>query len=292
MRFGGPESLDNWTLADWCDQCHRKGGLVVWAENNRTLIDTSGLFGEALADAFLGKVDALETDFNEVGSEDRWWDDLLSCGLHIPLVGASGKDSNGQAVGAVRTFARLNPGEALTYKNWIESVRAGRTYVSNGPLLSRVVEGKDPGALVDLASAKQTVQIRAEARSWRPLKHLRVLLNGNSVATARAEGSPSTAVLEMELPVTTSGWIRADCEGARDPFEGRVEQAITSPVYVHVRGRPPIPRPPTVRRIDNRLSAMLEWVDTKARFENDQQRDRLAGIFLAAKEELARRGKQ
>src|SRR5207247_343650 len=31
LRFGGSAGLDDWTLADWCDQCHRKGGLVTWA---------------------------------------------------------------------------------------------------------------------------------------------------------------------------------------------------------------------------------------------------------------------
>src|SRR5262249_37188866 len=30
LRFGGLEQgVENWTLADWCDQCHRKGGLVI-----------------------------------------------------------------------------------------------------------------------------------------------------------------------------------------------------------------------------------------------------------------------
>jgi hypothetical protein len=29
LTFGGPGGFDNWTLMDWCDQCHRKGGLVL-----------------------------------------------------------------------------------------------------------------------------------------------------------------------------------------------------------------------------------------------------------------------
>jgi hypothetical protein len=29
LRFGWPLSRENWTLRDWCDQCHRKGGLVI-----------------------------------------------------------------------------------------------------------------------------------------------------------------------------------------------------------------------------------------------------------------------
>ena len=43
LRFGPPD-FDNWTLADWCDQCHRKQGLVVWTASQATA-------AEALANA-------------------------------------------------------------------------------------------------------------------------------------------------------------------------------------------------------------------------------------------------
>jgi hypothetical protein len=291
LGFGGPESSDDWTLADWCDQCHRKGGLVVWAENDATRLKTGGLWGEPLADLLLGKIDALETDFNEVSSEDQWWDGLLSCGLRLPLVGASGKESNREAVGAVRTFARLLPGEPLTYKNWIEAVRAGRTYVSNGPLLSLTVDGRDPGAVIDVPSPDKTVHVRAESRCGLPLSRLRVLLNGKAVASARADGSPSTATVELDLPVSKPGWIRAVSEGPREPLEGRLIMAISSPVYVHVNGQSPRPDKRTANRFDSRLDSTLEWVRTHGRFESEHQRDRLAGIFLAAREELERRAK-
>jgi hypothetical protein len=289
LHRDGLESADDWTLGDWCDQCHRKEGLVVWAEHDRTRQSTGGLWGEPLADLFLGKIDALETDFDEVGSEDRWWDGLLSCGIRLPLVGASVKDSNRKAVGAVRTYARLRPGEQLTYKSWIEAVRAGRSYVTNGPLLSFTVEDQDPGTLIDLPSTDNTLHIRAECRSWLPLNKLHVLLNGESVAVARASGSPSVASVELELSTRTSGWIRVLCEGPRDPIEGRMVQAFSSPVFVQVHGHPCQPKRSTVRQIEERLDAMLEWVHTKGRLGNDKQGDRLAGIFIAAKEELARR---
>src|SRR5262249_10512673 len=41
---------DDWTLADWCDQCHRKGGLVISQGNS------------AFAELILGKVDAYEPE--------------------------------------------------------------------------------------------------------------------------------------------------------------------------------------------------------------------------------------
>jgi hypothetical protein len=32
LRFGRPDHEDDWSLIDWCDQCHRKRGLVVWPD--------------------------------------------------------------------------------------------------------------------------------------------------------------------------------------------------------------------------------------------------------------------
>ena len=84
IRFGrsrsGEPAPDNWSLADWCDQCHRKRGLVVgmnvawWEKSNG---------GEGLADAILGKIDAVGLGELYVASS-QWWYTLLSLGLQAP----------------------------------------------------------------------------------------------------------------------------------------------------------------------------------------------------------------
>ena len=48
---------------------------------------------------------------------------------------ASGKASNQELLGRPRTYARLPAGTAWSYASWIEAVRAGRTFVTLGPLL-------------------------------------------------------------------------------------------------------------------------------------------------------------
>jgi hypothetical protein len=60
LSFGGPAGAEDWALADWCDQCHRKGGLVVWTRTWHEARDFA--FGEPLADLILGKVDAFGID--------------------------------------------------------------------------------------------------------------------------------------------------------------------------------------------------------------------------------------
>jgi hypothetical protein len=284
---------DEWLLADWCDQCHRKGGLVIM---NDLLGPGNG--GEALADLLLGKVDAIEAEwfewrFEVSDWEDHrgpaldWWYKLLNCGSRVPLVGASGKVSNCEAAGALRTYARLAPRQDLTYGNWVEAVRAGRVFATTGPLLSLTVNGQDPGAVVALPSAEPLVHVRAEARSATPFDLLEVVANGAVIAQAEAEGSTAAAVIDFTWRAPASGWVAARCFRRPAPPSRQFSQiAHTSAVYLTVDGRPM----PVVRKdLDSLLRCLdeeLEAVAEDARLFED------AESFYAARAEILRRAKQ
>jgi hypothetical protein len=295
LTFGGPDGLDDWSLADWCDQCHRKGGLVVG--NNFFGHYEGHPHGELLADVILGKVDALQIgDFEnpradtEYGQESvlKDWYGLLQCGFRVPLVGGSGKCDNLDVLGSTRTYARLQPGQEFSYKNWIEAVRAGRTFVTDGPLLSFTVDDLDPGAAVRLRAGGGKVRVRAAARSALPFDRLDVVFSGEVVASAAPGGSPAEATLEAEVPVARSGWLLVRCWG---PYDDTMEQwvaAQSSPVYVEVEEHPVRPDPAIVARFSGHLDKMLAWVEREARCD-DKQREHLAGIFRDAREILARR---
>jgi hypothetical protein len=286
LTFGGPDSLDNWSLAAWCDQCHRKGGLVVWTGAWRD--DTGFTSGEALADLILGKVDALEiqpTARPPFDLLDDWYG-LLNCGYRVPLVGGSGKNSNSIVLGSMRTYARLNPDEEFTYKGWIEAIRAGRTFVTSRPLLSFTVNGQDPGATIALPANASTVRIRAEARSVIPLGQLELVADGVVLKSATASGSPSSALIEMELPIASSGWLAARCtngSGTQPVF------AHTSPIYLTVDGRLRQPDAVAAAKLHNHLDKMTTWIESEGRFENDKQRRDLLAIFESARAKLPNR---
>jgi hypothetical protein len=292
LTFGGPDGLDDWTLADWCDQCHRKGGLVVWTRTWHESRDFP--LGEPLADLVLGKVDAFEIDFYEDSPFDVLpdWYDLLACGLRVPLAGGSGKDGNGVALGAMRTYARLRPEEPFAYAAWIEAVRAGRTFATNGPLLSFTVEGRDPGAVIEADGPEKPLRVRAEGRSVVPFERLEVVSNGEVIAEAPASGSPCAAVIEAEVPAGSGGWVAARCRGSLQlphrPAPQRVF-AHSSPVYVTVAGRPVTADRKAVSRLVGHLDRMLEWVAREARCPTEKHREALAAVFRAARQELLSR---
>lgn len=255
LHFGGPDGSDDWTLADWCDQCHRKKGLVVWTRASHGL-------GEALADLVLGKIDAFEiTSHHDLETYYA----LLNAGLRVPLVGASGKDSNAIALGALRTYARLEPEQPLTYTNWIEAVRAGRTYVTSGPLLS-----------VDVAS----LTVRVEARSAEPIERIEFVHNGMVIAHRAGSASDECVSLEREISSSLAGWLAVRCFDAKGSF------AHTSPVWLATSS----PDANAVRTLIHDLQATRIWAETMARCSTSLKRENLVAIFRSALARLRERG--
>lgn len=282
LSFGGVNGRDDWTLADWCDQCHRKNGLVVWTrtwhEGNPDF-----RFGEPLADLILGQVDAFEIEFYEDSPFDVLsdWYTLLGAGLRVPLVGSSGKDCNALALGAMRTYARIQPLEVFGYRAWIEAVRAGRTFATNGPLLSFTVNGFDPGATVDLPAGTQTVRVHATARSVVPFDRVEVIVNGTVAATA-------PAAVDADVLVPDGGWVAVRCLGTRllphRPAPQRVF-AHTSPVHVTREGRSRPRDTQAVARLAGELERLQQWAEQQARC-TDRQREHLVEIFRSARQRL------
>jgi hypothetical protein len=288
LRSGAP-GPDDWSVADWCDQCHRKRGLVVWPDLPRLRPEAPQ--GEALAALLLGKVDAFEVSgFPDVEPETLAdWYRLLDCGYRVPLVGGSGKDSNTVALGAVRTYARLEPESEFGYGPWVEAVRGGRTFVTNGPLLTLTVEDRDPGAVVALPAGGRLVRVRAEVRSATPVDQLEILYNGRLVAAKEASGNRQAALLEFETNAAESGWLAARCWSRERLADGQAVFAHTSPVYLLVDGRPPRPTPDAAVPLLAILEQARDWITRDARCPTEHQRDHLLGVVEEARRDLTRR---
>lgn len=283
LTFGQPDGPDNWTLADWCDQCHRKGGLVVWSG-----IGYHGLVshGEQLADLILDKVDAVELPLLTESSLREYYS-LLDCNLRPTLVTGSGKAAFANPIGMTRAYARLKSGEEFNYKNWIEAVRAGRTFVTAAPLLELTVNAEESGASVAVA-ASEKVRIHALARSIHPFERLEIVVNGVAVAGVEAAGSPYAAAIDGELEIAASGWLAARCWGKAAEAADKASccTAHTNPVFLEVADRPHTADPINLAYLTDHLNRMQNWAEHGARYENDKQRQTLIGIFEAARTRL------
>ncbi len=260
-----PLTLDanDWTLADWCGQCHRKKGLVVWTDPQHQTAEF--VYGEPLADLIVGNIDAFELTFFEDSPFDALADyyKLLDAGLVVPLVGASAKDCNGVALGLMRTYAHVPPDQEFTYSRWIDAVRAGRTFVSNGPLLHFTIDRNVPSLTHDIPAGEINVEIYAEAKSLTPVEHLELLWNGNVVERVQpALASPYHAEIRRSFSPKASGWLAVRCVGQAllpsRPAPQRVF-AHSSPVAIHKVDKPGWSKPEAVRSLLGELANLSKW---------------------------------
>jgi hypothetical protein len=180
------------------------------------------------------------------------------------------------------------PGETPGLGPWIDAVRAGRTFVTNGPLLSLVVEGEGPGGVI-AAPVGKALRIRASARSAVPFDQLEVLAGGTVVAAKTASGNRQAGVVETELPVAASTWVAARCWSRERRADGQCTYAHTSPVHVEVDGQRPRPDTEAVGPLVEILEQTRDWVARAARCPSEHHREHLAGIVEAARQELLRR---
>jgi hypothetical protein len=222
------------TLAYWADRCHAQGGTVVLPH-----LPTPN--GEPAALSATGRVDAVEM-LRHLKFEHLEYYRYLNCGYRLPLVGGTDKMTSDVPVGLYRTYAYLPPDQEFTYDNWCAAVRAGRTFLSGGPLISLRVEGREVGDTLTL-SGPGTVEVEAEAESIFPIHTLEVVQQGRVVAATAEDSGTRRLRLRAKVRVEGHTWLAARCGGPgytsvphRDGW-GRGVFAHTSPVYVACGGQ-------------------------------------------------------
>jgi hypothetical protein len=264
LSFGFIDESDDWSICDWCDQAHRKTGLVTWVDPSGKDGEVFG--GESLIAALLGKIDAVEISEHSPRFLSGYYS-LLNSGLRLPLVGASGKTSNRTPIGSLRTWTPRND-EALA--GWIEAIRRGETVVSSGLPVRFTVADQPPGGVVRWANSDQPIPMRidSEIASDVPLK---LIVNGK----VRPEIDPRSG--EILLP--EGGWLAVRAVGENTFLH-------SSPVYVEVANQPRFALPEAINGLLTRLEAVRLWIETVGRFELEKSKAHLLTLLQRAEAKL------
>src|SRR5262245_35479105 len=104
---------------------------------------------------------------------------LLNCGFRLPL--SSGTDW--WIYDHNRVYVKVEG--SFSYDTWIAGLRAGRSFVTNGPLIDFTVDGQGPGAMLERAQPGM-VRVRARVLSRLPFDKIEVVQNGEVVAEQSA----------------------------------------------------------------------------------------------------------
>ena len=247
----------------------------------------SGVPYELPIDVALGKVDYLEV----MGYSDHLitsgvWYRLLNCGFRIPAAAGTDAFPNFAQLrgppGLVRVYAKSG---TLDHAKWLQALKAGRTFVTNAPIITFTLDGHEPGDDIRLAFGRRQLRARVTLRSPVAVEHVEII--GNGAVVARLRPTRDTTV---RIVVDRPGWFlaRAYSDAPRLPVLDLYPFASTSPVYVSMGNAP--------RACGADAEYFLKWIDlVSQRVRNDAnwntsaERDRALAAMSRAHEEFIRR---
>jgi hypothetical protein len=140
----------------------------------------------------------------------------LNCGFRIPPIAGSASGVLPNPVGYNRAYVHCDG--ALTWEKWWAGLRAGRVFVTNGPLLRVTANGQLPGAVFK-ADGELRVKIEGRLDSRDPIAAIELVRNGVI--------EPIT--LPAEITIREGGWFLVR---ARADVPHTYRFACTGPWYV------------------------------------------------------------
>jgi Tol biopolymer transport system component len=240
------------------DLAHQQHALVGYAHPFDIEVDPARdptlTHGEPLdealelpVDAALGKADYIEVlGFSDHRTTASVWYRLLNCGFRLPAGAGSDTMANYASlrgpVGLTRVYARV-PRNTTDTAVWLDALKQGRTFATNGPLLGFTLGGKDIGEELDLPAGENKVEFTAWLRSFVPVDHFEVVCNGNVVRDLKLNGDRQSPDENGTISISQTGWcvLRASSDKPEHPVLDDYVYASTSPIYIRVAGSAPKP---------------------------------------------------
>jgi hypothetical protein len=204
------------------------------------------------------------------------WYELLDLGVRLaPTAGTDFPCGPWSIPGRERFYTRLDG--PLDRERWLEGVRRGRTFVTNGPLLELTVGGADIGDTLRLdgpGPVRVIATVRTDTGRDR-VTRVELIRNGVPVASQTPSRSRGLIRLDESIEVDGAAWFALRVAGEkvgeaplqpmgvpgwlidlgekiasgasiaeREAFAAahatRVSAAHTAPIYVSVAGQPPL----------------------------------------------------
>lgn len=208
----------------------------------------------------------------------RWSETIyhhaLQCGLRLAPSAGSASGVLPNPLGYNRVYVYC--GSQLTYEAWWENLRAGRVFVTNGPLLIPTVDDKLPGH-VFRSDAAEPLSLEIGLTLWTRDKvdYLEVIKNGQVEHEVRLDQLSRSGGRLPPLLFHESGWFLIRAVTNR-PETYRF--ASTGPYYVEIGAK---------RRISRRsVHFFLDWIDERVKqldLEEHPGRDAQRDEYLTAR---------
>ena len=267
------------------DAVHKQGGLSGFAHGGG-----NGLW----LDLPFGRIDFIEMQMLYASSKQ--WFDALNLGYKLTPAAGSDYPHMDDLVGGSRMYVQTGKDESP--QAWFDGVRAGKVFVTNGPMLSLSINGKGIGSEMDLA-AGDTLAIEASALlnpDINKLAKLELIHQGKVIAEATATDGQQALKLTREIKADKGGWFVVRAQGSSNvahPKWGAIQgiTAYSAPIYVRVNGQgwcEPKAVADIVKRIKRDIQVMMGPIEEKNK-SLDFPEENIQNIWSKNKDEVSDR---
>lgn len=215
------------------------------------------LMNELPVDIALGKVDYYELiGFSDHKASEHVWYKLLNCGFKIPAAAGTDAMANYASlrgpVGLNRVYVKAEG--AMDAQKFEANLKAGKSFVTNGPIVGLHVANVNLGETIDINQNGQSLSYNAFLRSNVPVDHFEIIWNGEVIAVHQLKEPTKTIDWNGTIKVKGSGWLllRAWSDQAHPDLPDLYPYASTNPIYV--RAQTPNPK----QKVD--AEYFLKWV--------------------------------
>ena len=202
------------------------------------------------------------------------WYDLLNFGFRITPTAGTDYSCGNVFPGAERFFTRVEG--PFTHKNWSEGVRAGRTFVTTGPLLEFSVNGQDIGSeLVLPKEGDVTIKgvVHFNTLDYGSIVELELVENGEVIRKFPRLDDSGEISFEIQHQMQDTSWLALRTNGrfynARPHSSwGPYQTAHSAPIYVTLENKPTIADHTRTRVIAKKWLASLDSFEVRLSKEN------------------------
>lgn len=217
------------------------------------------------------------------------WYALLNCGFRLSPTAGTASGVHPVPLGFSRVY--VHTGKAFDLEQWLAGLKAGRSFVTTGPLLFAEINRELPGKTFRLSKDQENVvEITVESLSTQAEVQLELLRNGEVIESHKEQGerTPEGAfrtTLRKSLRISESCWVAV--RSIEPQLDGRKRFAHTGAWFFSVDDAPIRPRRDQVEYFVQLLDAEIERnraiIDAKALAEFKQARDAFRALLPSEK---------
>jgi hypothetical protein len=257
-------------LVDACDEARGQGGVALWCHNGQGI--------EAPVAAALGRLDGLNLfDPFWMDPEYEIWYALLNCGIRLP----ASTGSDWFVCSSNRVYVEVEG--VFDYESWLAGLRAGRTLITDGPILRLAVDGARPST-TDLAVGPpvRSADVEVEWAGVHPIDAIEIIRDGLVAHSHDVPAGALSGSVRVRLDVAEAGWVAARARGRARTSYGHAQWAHTSPVHLRPTAATAVRRAAASGFV-GAIDAGMHWIRTHGRFDSDPDRARVLELYGEAR---------